>query len=177
MINEPVGAPEAALKVAVAPMAPEPLLPLLSAPLNATTVIEAAALCAIFAVTLTLLKAAGANARQISASPGTLFARATNCHVNPAPLTDFTVFGVVGFESAEINASSKSLELVVEKYCVLTELVWEDLFPEAVPSMTRELPEVCDTAELSNPTMDQNAVIRSTQTCIRLMLGATLNFR
>lgn len=122
VITEPVGAPDAALKVAVAPIAPAPLVPPGSAPLKAMTVMEAAALCAKFAVTVALVNTAGAKARQISASPGTPFARVTNCHVNPPPVTDVTVFPVVGFESVDTNASSNSFAFAVEKYCVLTEL-------------------------------------------------------
>ena len=126
LTRDPVGAPEAALNVAVAPTAPEPLLPPGSAPLNATTVMEAAALCPKFAVTATLLKIVGANARQISASPRTPFARATNCHVNPAPFTDITVFPLAGLESVEMNASNNSFALAVERDCVFTEFVAEE---------------------------------------------------
>jgi DNA-binding transcriptional regulator YdaS (Cro superfamily) len=126
VITEPLGAPEAALKVAVAPIAPEPLLPLESAPVKLTTVMEAAAVCASRAVIATLVNAAGANARQISASPGTLLARATNCQVSPAPLTDVMAFPVVGVESVDMNASNNSFAFAVEKYCVRTVLVADE---------------------------------------------------
>src|SRR5690348_8799568 len=102
--TEPVGAPDAELNVPLAPMAADPLLPLVSAPLNATTVIEAAAAWDRLAATATFVKTPGANARQISASPGTLLARATNCHVSPAPLIDLTEFPAVEPESADTNA-------------------------------------------------------------------------
>jgi hypothetical protein len=65
-------------------------------------------------------------------------------------------------ESLDINASSSSFAFVVEKYDVFTEFVDEERFPETVWSIARGLPAVCDTAELLNPTMDQNAVTRST---------------
>ena len=123
--TEPLGAPEATPNVAFAPIAPEPLLPLASAPVNATTVIDAAALCAKFAVTAALVKAAGANARQISASPGTLFARATICQVSPAPLTDVTELPPDGLESVEINANRSSFAPVVEN-CAVEDCVPDD---------------------------------------------------
>lgn len=69
LTSDPVGGPEAALKLPLAPSAPDPLAPVVSTPLNAITVIEAAALCESAALTETLLKADGVNARQISASP------------------------------------------------------------------------------------------------------------
>lgn len=126
VVSDPVGAPETALNAAVAPTAPEPLLPLGSAPLNATTVMEAAALCPKLAVTVTLLKIAGANARQISALPRTPFARPTNCHVNPAPFTEVTVFPLAELESVEMNASNNSFAFAVDNDCVFTEFVAEE---------------------------------------------------
>src|SRR6185437_14681102 len=113
VVSDPVGVPEALLKFAVAPIAPEPLLAVMSAPVKATTVIDAAPLCARFAVTVTLFNAEAAIARQISASPGTPLARATNCQPNPAPVTDVTLLPAEP-PSADTNASSNSLEPVVE---------------------------------------------------------------
>jgi hypothetical protein len=69
VVNDAVGAPGLALLPLVAPMAPEPPDPDGSAPASVTTVIEAATFCAKVAVTETLAKIAGANARQISAVP------------------------------------------------------------------------------------------------------------
>src|SRR5579884_289293 len=70
VVTEPVGAPEAELKVAVAPTAPEPLLAVVSAPAKATTVMDEAAACAKLALRLPWPKPAGATAGQIPAWPG-----------------------------------------------------------------------------------------------------------
>src|SRR5436853_5248597 len=63
------GAPPAELAVAVAPIAPDPLVPVASTFLKLTTVIEPAVDCDSVAVTVTLASVAGANARQISDEP------------------------------------------------------------------------------------------------------------
>ena len=60
-----VGAPLAPLAALIAPMAPEPFEPDVSAPLTATTVMDAAADCANVAVMTELLRGDGENARQI----------------------------------------------------------------------------------------------------------------
>jgi hypothetical protein len=103
-------------------------------------------------------------------------ARATNCQFSPAPATELTVFPPDP-ESVEMNASNNSLGADVEKLTVLIEVLADELSPEAVRSIARELPEVCETAELLSPKREQNAVTRSTQTCKRLMRGATFFFR
>ena len=51
------------------PMAPEPLVPVVSTPVNDMTVIEAATFWESVAVTVTLVSFEVANARQISAVP------------------------------------------------------------------------------------------------------------
>ena len=79
-------------------------------------------------------------------------------------------------ESVDMNASNNSLGFAVEKLTVLIELLAEELSPETVRSIARELPEVCETAELSSPKRQQNTVTRSTQTCKRLMRDATFFF-
>jgi hypothetical protein len=79
-------------------------------------------------------------------------------------------------ESVDMNASNNSLGFAVEKLTVAMEFLAEELSPETVRSIARELPRVCDTAESLSPNREQNAVTRSTQTCKRLMRGATLFF-
>ncbi len=137
VVTDPVGAPEVALNMAVAPTAPEPLLPLESTPAKATTVIEEAALCAKLALIVALLKTAGAKARQISASPNTPFARAANCHVNPAPVTEVTVFPPEVLESLEMNASSSSFDPVVENCAVEDWLFAEEESADETVSIVR----------------------------------------
>src|ERR1035437_9377945 len=83
--READGAPEAALAPAVFPIAPEPLVPDGSAPVNVTTVMDAATLWDKLAVTVALERTDGANARQISAVPSCEFVRLTNIHVALAP--------------------------------------------------------------------------------------------
>ena len=76
--------------------APEPLEPDVSTFLKLMTVIEDAKGCESVAVTAALASGADAKARQISEVPRWAFARATNSHVRPAPLTLVTVvFGPV----------------------------------------------------------------------------------
>ena len=69
VVNDALGAPGCALPVPLAPMAPEPLLPVVSTPVKLITVIEEITLCDRVAVTETLLSGAVAKALQISASP------------------------------------------------------------------------------------------------------------
>src|ERR687884_1682767 len=69
VVRVAVGAPGFALPVPVLPIAPAPPMPEGSAPVNVTTVIDAATLCEIVAVTEAPESAAGANARQTSAVP------------------------------------------------------------------------------------------------------------
>ena len=77
--------------MAVAPTAPDPLVPDVSTFEKLTTVIDPATDCDSVAVTLTLASVAGANARQISDDPLCAFVRFTSAHVKPAPLTPVTV--------------------------------------------------------------------------------------
>src|SRR3954465_2017758 len=63
------GAPPAEFADVVAPMAPDPLVPVVSTFEKLTTVIEAATDCDSVAVTLTPASVVGAKARQISAVP------------------------------------------------------------------------------------------------------------
>jgi hypothetical protein len=71
--SEALGAPEDALAEFVAPIAPEPFVPLPSAPRKLTTDIVAATLCHMLAVTVTLDSVDVANARQISDVPAWTF--------------------------------------------------------------------------------------------------------
>jgi hypothetical protein len=57
------------LAVPVAPIAPEPFVPEVSTPAKLITVMEQPTLWEIVAVTVTLFKGKGANARQISEDP------------------------------------------------------------------------------------------------------------
>src|SRR5208337_1936905 len=97
----PVGAPEAALALALAPMAPAPLAPVASAPIKLTTVIEATTLWEKVAVTATLESWAGANARHTSAVPIWAFVRRTRVQVSPPPLTPVTVTAWLAGEIAK----------------------------------------------------------------------------
>ena len=112
MVRDAVGAPEAALLPPVAPIAPEPPVPDVSTPVNVTTVIEAATLCDRVAVTVALLKTAGAKARQISAVPSWVLVRFTSVQVRLPPVTPVTVTPLV-VASLETNASSNSFVLAV----------------------------------------------------------------
>jgi hypothetical protein len=86
-----VGAPDEAFALRIAPIAPEPLAPEVSTPLKLITVSEEATLLDRVAVTVTLLKGEGANARQISDVPRCTFVLTTRAHVSPAPITWVTV--------------------------------------------------------------------------------------
>ena len=91
VVTEAVGAPLAAFVDAIAPMAPDPFVPDVSAPVNDTMVIADTACCESVAVTETFVSGDGANARQISLLPDCTFVRTTNCHVSPAPVMLVTV--------------------------------------------------------------------------------------
>jgi hypothetical protein len=64
-----VGAPLAAFPAPVAPMAPEPLVPVVSTPVKVITVIEESTACDNVALTEIALKGTTEKARQISAVP------------------------------------------------------------------------------------------------------------
>ena len=130
-----VGAPAAAFPDPVAPIAPEPLVPVMSTPLKLTTVMEDSTFCDRVAVTVTPESSDGAKARQISASPPCTFVLDTNAHVNPAPVMPVTV--VLGEEawSVEMNASNNSLPVVVENEEVVMEVLGAAPSPELVASI------------------------------------------
>jgi hypothetical protein len=67
--REAVGAPGFAFPDPIAPMAPEPLVPVVFAPVKLMTVMEAPSLTESVAVTVVALSLAVANVRQISAVP------------------------------------------------------------------------------------------------------------
>lgn len=85
------GAPDVALALPTAPIAPEPLIPDVSTPLKLMTVIEDDTLCDSVAVTVAPLNGAGAKARQISDPPLCTFVLTTRTQVKPAPETFVTV--------------------------------------------------------------------------------------
>ena len=64
-----LGAPVAALAVFVAPIAPEPLVPVASAPVKLRTVIDEITLCETVAVTVAFDNTEGAKARHTSEVP------------------------------------------------------------------------------------------------------------
>jgi hypothetical protein len=107
VVSFAVGAPDAPLALTLAPMAPDPFVPVVSTPLNVTTPMDESTLCARLAVTETFVSAAVVNARQISEVPPLAFVRFTRVQVSPPPVTLVTVM----FEdcpSVETNASSNS---------------------------------------------------------------------
>ena len=118
MVSVAEGAPEAAFAVAIAPMAPDPLVPAVSTPVKLTTVIDDCTVCENVAVTVTLLSAVGAKARQISAVPCCVFVLCTNTQVRLAPETPLTVVVVAVPFPLEINASNNSFVAEVENEAV-----------------------------------------------------------
>ena len=75
------GAPGIALALPVAPIAPEPDVPEVLTPVKLITVMEAATDWERVAVTVTVLKAVGEKARQISEVPLCVFVRTTRTQV------------------------------------------------------------------------------------------------
>jgi hypothetical protein len=112
--SDAAGAPELLLVVTTAPIAPEPLVPVVSTPMKVMTVIEEPTLWDRLAVTDTLLRGDAAKARQISEVPLWTLLLATSTQVKPAPETLVTVMFGVETEAVEINASSSSLPETVE---------------------------------------------------------------
>ena len=102
----------AELPVPVAPIAPDPPVPVASAPVKVTTVMEAETLCDRVAVTVALVTIAGAKARQISDVPSWVLVRFTIVQVRLPPVMLETVIPAP-VASLETNASSNSLALVV----------------------------------------------------------------
>jgi len=138
------GVPGSAFVATVAPIAAEPLLPDVSAPLNAITVIEEATLWDSAALTVTEDKGLVAWARQISAVPSCLLLRCTRDHVSPPPLIPVTtVLGLVT-PSLATKASSSSFVPEVEKGAVEATEDGEELSPNDFTSMLK--PVVCASA-------------------------------
>jgi hypothetical protein len=69
----------------MAPIAPAPFVPEVFTPLKLITIIEALTLCESVAVTVMLLTAVVANARQISEVPLCPFVRTTRAQARPPP--------------------------------------------------------------------------------------------
>ena len=113
--SDALGAPEAALRLPTAPIAPEPFVPEVSTPVKLTTVIDAATERDNVAVTVAFVSVAGANARQISDVPACALARVTRVHTSPPPATAVTVVLPVAAPSVATNASRSSLPAAVEK--------------------------------------------------------------
>ena len=91
VVSEALGAPVRAFPVPVAPMAPEPFVPVVSTPAKLITVIEEITLYESVAVTETLLSGTVAKALQISALPLCALVRTTSAQVRPPPETAVTV--------------------------------------------------------------------------------------
>ncbi len=110
-----VGAPETALALAVAPIAPEPFVPVVSTPVRVTTVMEADVLLESVAVTIALISGPGVNARHISAVPRWVLVRRANTQVKlpPAILETVVLVPELG-ASVETNANSNSFVEFVE---------------------------------------------------------------
>src|SRR6185436_16623855 len=108
------GAPDGELAPPMAPIAPEPLVPVVSTPLKLITVMFAAANCDSVAVTVALVRAFAANARQISAVPRCVLVRLTSVHVRLPPVIPVTVVAPGSTLEASTKASSSSLPAVVE---------------------------------------------------------------
>jgi hypothetical protein len=135
VVNVPEGAPDAELLDCVAPIAPAPFVPLVSAPLKETTVIDAAADCTSVAVTVTFDRMPEANARQISESPRRTFVRLTSDHVTPPPLTPLTVCPAA-VSSELMNARSSSFPAVVENAFDVSVFDAVERSPKATTSIT-----------------------------------------
>src|SRR5664279_1533755 len=85
--SEAVGAALAALLLAMAPIAPDPFVPLEFTPAKLITVMEEITLCDKFAVTVAPLTGADAKARQISEEPLCALVLTTSVHARPPPVT------------------------------------------------------------------------------------------
>jgi len=114
VISVAVGAPDPAFALAVAPMAPEPLVPEVSTPVKVRIVIDAATLWDKLALTVARERVDGANARHISAVPNCAFVRCTRAQLRPAPVTALTRMPEE-FASVAMNASSSWFGERVEK--------------------------------------------------------------
>lgn len=114
-----VGAPDEALPVPVAPIAPAPA-PVVSTFLKLMTVIDETTVWDNVAVTVTLLRGLSAKARQISDVPLCAFVLLTRTQVKPAPATPVTVVAALDTLSPSIKANNNSFPEVVEKVAVAT---------------------------------------------------------
>jgi hypothetical protein len=101
-------------------MAPDPFAPEESTPAKVMTVIEEATACDRVAVTVILLRAPGANARQISDVPLCPLALVTRVQVIPPPVMPVTVVFGPDDQSVEMNANNSSLPELVENVDVAT---------------------------------------------------------
>ena len=135
VVSDTDGAPDELLFPFALPIAPDPLVPLGSAPLKVTIVIDAATLCDKVAFTVTADSKAGAKALQISAVPSWAFVRLTSAHVTPPPLTPVTVMPEE-LASVAINASRSSFPDFVENDDVML-LLALDRSVEVIASVAR----------------------------------------
>src|SRR5216684_4330169 len=156
-----VGAPVAPLAEIVAPMAPEPFVPEVSAPVKLTTVMDDNTDCEKVAVTVTLVSAAVAKARQISAVPSCVLVRCTRTQVRLPPATPVTVVVVAVPLPEDTKASSSSLEEEVENAAVArvvavavpsAKTVWSTASPPGLRTLKRtpllEIPPAAVTTTL-----------------------------
>src|SRR5262252_1079602 len=134
---------------AVAPIAPDPFVPVVSTFEKLTTVIEAATDCDNVAVTLTLDSVVGANARQISEEPFCTFVRCTRTQVRPAPVMPVTVVLLPVRQSAEMNASSSSLAEVVENAPLTSVVALVDRFTDFTASIAGGVDGVFETVTVT----------------------------
>jgi hypothetical protein len=118
-----VGAPFEALALFVAPIAPEPFVPVVFTPVKLKTVIDDATLFESVAVTVAWLNGEVAKARQISELPLCAFVRTTSVQVMPPPLILLTVVFVPERKSVATKARSNSFPDAVEKAGVVTVLL------------------------------------------------------
>jgi hypothetical protein len=109
-----LGAPDDALLLAVAPIAPDPLIPDVSTPVKLTTVMEDRTALDSVAVTEMFDNGDGANARQISDVPRWAAVRTTSSQVSPPPLTLVTNASLPPARDVATNANSSSFAAVVE---------------------------------------------------------------
>ncbi len=107
----------------IAPIAPEPFVPVGFTPMKLMTVIDESTALDRLAVTETLVKAAVAKVRQTSEVPACAFVLSTRTHVNPAPVTLAMVAVPGEGPSLEMNASNSSLADFVENVDVVTVLL------------------------------------------------------
>ena len=104
--SDAVGAPGLAFPVPVAPMAPEPLIPVVLTPVKLITVIEEVTFWERVALTVTFVNVVGANVRQISAVPRWVLVLLTKTQGSPPPVTLLTV--VLVPDEVEMVAATKA---------------------------------------------------------------------